>query len=63
VHNVQVIGHDGERINTPGSADRGSPKAFLEPIAVSVIAYDILTADVASCEVLGLLLHQKFFDC
>ena len=50
-HDMQVIGHDGERVNMPGTANRGSPKVFLEPIPVDVIADDILTAVAAGHEV------------
>ena len=48
---MQVIGHDGERVNMPGTANRGSPEVFLEPIAVNVVAYDILTAVAAGHDV------------
>jgi hypothetical protein len=40
----KVAGHDGEGVNPPGTAIRGSPKVHLEAIAVDIIAYDILTA-------------------
>jgi hypothetical protein len=46
-----VIGHDGECVNMPGTANRGSPKVFLEPIAIDVIADDILTAVAGGHEV------------
>jgi hypothetical protein len=35
----------------PGTANRGSPKVFLEPITVDVIADDILTAVATGHEV------------
>ena len=50
-NDVQVIGHDGERVNTPGTPNGGSTEVFLEPIAVDVIAYDVLTAVAAGHEV------------
>jgi hypothetical protein len=37
---MQVVGHDGEGVNPPGTAIRGSPEVHLEAIAVDVIAYD-----------------------
>jgi len=46
-NDVQVIGHDGKRVNTPGTPNGGSTEVFLEPIAVDVIAYDVLTAVAA----------------
>jgi len=49
---VKVIGHDGERVNTPGTPNGGSTEVLLEPIAVDVIAYDALTAVAAGHEVL-----------
>jgi hypothetical protein len=48
---MQVIGHDGEGVNTSGTANRGSPEVFQEPIAVDVIASDILTAVAAGHKV------------
>ena len=50
-HDMQVVGHDGESVNTPGTANRGLPEVHLEAIAVDVIAYDILTAVAAGHEV------------
>ena len=50
-NDVQVIGHDSERINMPGTPNGGSPEVFSEPIAVNVIAYDVLTRVAASHEV------------
>jgi hypothetical protein len=35
----------------PGTADGGSPEVFSEPIAVDVIAYDILPTVAAGHEV------------
>ena len=48
---MQVVGHDGESVNPPGTANRGSAEVFLKPIAVDVIAYDVLTAVAAGHEV------------
>ena len=48
---MQVVGHDGEGVNPPGTANRGSPEMFLKALAVDVIAYDILTAVAAGHEV------------
>ena len=48
---MQVIGHDDERVNTPGAAKRGLTKVFLKPIAVDVITYDVLTAVAPGHEV------------
>jgi len=48
---VQVIGHDGERVNTRGTPNGGSTEVFLEPVAVDAIAYDVLTAVAAGHEV------------
>ena len=45
---MQVIGRDGEGVNSPEAANRGSPEVFQESIAVDVIAYDILTAVAAA---------------
>jgi hypothetical protein len=45
---VAVVGHDDESVNAPRAADRGSTKVFLEPVAVGVVAYDVLTT-VAAC--------------
>jgi len=50
---VKVIGHDGERVNTPGTPIGGSTEVLLEPIAVDVIAYDVLTTVAAGHEVVG----------
>ena len=47
-----MVGHDGERVNRPGTASRGSPKVHLEAIAVDIIADDILTAVAAGHEVI-----------
>ncbi len=49
-NDVQVIGHDGERVNTPGTPNDGSTEVFSEPVAVDVIAYDVLTPIAASHE-------------
>ena len=40
---MQVIGHDGERVNMPGAANRRLTKLFLKPIAINVVAHDVLT--------------------
>jgi hypothetical protein len=47
---MQMVGHDGEGVNPPGTANRDSPDMFLMPLAVDVIAYDILTAIAAGHE-------------
>jgi hypothetical protein len=44
---MQAIRHESEGVNTPGTANRGSPEVFQESIAVDIIAYDILTAVAA----------------
>jgi hypothetical protein len=48
---VNVIGHDGECVNAPGAPKGGSTEVFSEPIAVDVIAYDVLPAIAAGHEV------------
>jgi hypothetical protein len=40
---VQVIGHDREGVDTPGAANRSLTKLFLKPIAINVVAHDVLT--------------------
>jgi len=50
-NDVQVIGHDRKRVNTPRTPNGGSTEVFLEPIAVDVITYDVLTAVAARHEV------------
>jgi hypothetical protein len=46
-HDMKVVGHDGECVNAPGTPDGGSTEVVHEPIAVDVIAHDILTAVAA----------------
>jgi hypothetical protein len=48
---VQVVGHDGESVNAPNTAKRGFAEVFLKPIAVDIIAYNVLSAIAAGHEV------------
>src|ERR1700677_2870089 len=41
-HHVQVIGHDREGVDMPGAANRRLTKLFLKPIAINVVAHDVL---------------------
>ena len=41
---MQVVGHDGERVNTPDTPRGGSTQVVHQPIAVDVIAREVLTA-------------------
>jgi hypothetical protein len=47
---VQVVGHNGESVDAPTMANRGFTHMFLEPVAVDVVAYNVLTAIAASHE-------------
>jgi hypothetical protein len=44
---MKVVGHDGERANTPDAPRGGSTQVDHQPIAVDVIAHDVLTAVAA----------------
>jgi hypothetical protein len=44
---VQVVGHDGKSVDTPTTAKRGFAEVFLKPIAVNIIAYNVLPAIAA----------------
>jgi hypothetical protein len=46
-----VVGHDGERVNTPRAANSGLTELFLQPFPVYVIAYDVLAAVAAGHQV------------
>jgi hypothetical protein len=46
-----VVGHDGESVDAPTTAKRGFPEVFLKPIAVDIIAYNLLSAIAAGHEV------------
>jgi hypothetical protein len=48
---VQVAGHDGKSVHAPTTAKRGFAEVFLKPIAVDVIAYNVLSAIAAAHEV------------
>jgi hypothetical protein len=48
---MQVIGHDDERVNDPGAADRGFTELLLEACPVDVVANDVLPAAAASHQV------------
>jgi hypothetical protein len=47
---VQVIGHDGKSVDAPTTAKRGFAEVFLKPIAVDIIAYNVLPAIAAGHE-------------
>jgi hypothetical protein len=48
---VQVVGHDGKSVDAPTTAQRGFAEVFLKPIAVDIIAYNVLSAIAAGHEV------------
>ena len=43
-HDVQMVGHDEERVNAPRTATHGTTELFQQPITIDVIAHDVLPA-------------------
>jgi hypothetical protein len=52
-HHVQVIGHDREGVDMPGAANRRLTKLFLKPIAINVVAHDVLTPITAGHDMIN----------
>ena len=49
---MQIVGHDGESVDSSATAKRRSTEVFYETIRVDVIAYDDLTALAARHDVI-----------
>jgi hypothetical protein len=49
----KVIGHDREGVNMPGAANRRLTKLFLKPIAIHVVAHDVLTPITAGHDMIN----------